>query len=458
MRDGSGSHLGERDIMPMLTHTLSAYAINFGIEDLTSTARAHLEDAFVNWIGCAIGGANEATVDAYARAASLWTPTGNHSVLGREGQFALPDAIAIDCLSSAVLAFDDTHLETVLHPTGPIAAALLGQSRLQPMSGIEFIAALHVGMEIECRVGLAVVAAGTGSKRGWYLTGITGGIGAAAAVGKILNFDLRQMESAMGLASARAAGNRGTHGSTAAAYVPSLAAESGFAAAHLTCAGIHCDSRALDGSNGLLELITIKPDVERALAGLGTVSEAERTAFKPFPAGIVAHPVIEACLRLAKQDGVHAENIKSIEFRISQTAYDLVANKFPKDVVQAQVSLYYWGAVAIATGSAGVHQASLLFINDPAIHLLQEKMTAVVDDDLADDQCVATTVTHSNQTNTVRIEHAIGSVHQPMTRLQVDAKFFGLANPAIGSERAAQLHAACRDLSSLNNVADLLDL
>ena len=46
-----------------------------------------------------------------------------------------------------------------------------------------------IGMEIECRLSSVIVAPGTGASGGWYITGVTGSIGAAAAVGRVLGLD-----------------------------------------------------------------------------------------------------------------------------------------------------------------------------------------------------------------------------------------------------------------------------
>lgn len=55
--------------------------------------------------------------------------------------------------------YDDTHLETIVHPTGPVAAALLIEYRgdaAEASVGEEFITALVAGIEVECKCGLAV--------------------------------------------------------------------------------------------------------------------------------------------------------------------------------------------------------------------------------------------------------------------------------------------------------------
>ena len=53
--------------------------------------------------------------------------------------------------------YDDTHLDTIIHPTGPVASALLAVAEWKGgFSGKEFLLALIVGIEVECKLGLAV--------------------------------------------------------------------------------------------------------------------------------------------------------------------------------------------------------------------------------------------------------------------------------------------------------------
>jgi aconitate decarboxylase len=67
-------------------------------------------------------------------------------------------AALLNGIASHVHDYDDTHLDTIIHPTGPVASALLAvvQSLEREVSGEEFITALVVGVEGECKVGLGV--------------------------------------------------------------------------------------------------------------------------------------------------------------------------------------------------------------------------------------------------------------------------------------------------------------
>lgn len=61
-------------------------------------------------------------------------------------------------IASHVYDYGDTHLDTIIHPTGPVASALPAttESLDRPVTGEEFITALWAGVEAKCKVGLAV--------------------------------------------------------------------------------------------------------------------------------------------------------------------------------------------------------------------------------------------------------------------------------------------------------------
>jgi len=79
-------------------------------------------------------------------------------LLGRKGlKIDAQHAALINGIASHVHDYDDTHLDTIIHPTGPVASALLAVAEWKGgFSGKEFLLALIVGIEVECKLGLAV--------------------------------------------------------------------------------------------------------------------------------------------------------------------------------------------------------------------------------------------------------------------------------------------------------------
>ena len=66
------------------------------------------------------------------------------------------NAAFINGVSSHIFDYDDTHLKTIIHPAGPVASAILALAEMRPVSGKEFLNALVLGVETECRIGNAV--------------------------------------------------------------------------------------------------------------------------------------------------------------------------------------------------------------------------------------------------------------------------------------------------------------
>ena len=144
----------------------------------------------------------------------------------------------MNAIGASVPDYDDTHLATVIHPTGPAASALLALVETHRVSGADFLHALAWGIEVQCRAARAFVLPPAKHNGAWYLTGVTGGIGAAVAAAKLLGLGEDQMVWAIGIAAARAAGSRETHGSMAKNLCPPAApAEEGVFAALLAQRG-----------------------------------------------------------------------------------------------------------------------------------------------------------------------------------------------------------------------------
>ena len=442
-------------LYPEFAKILADYALSARAEAIVD--KGHSIDALVNWVACAIGGGIRPAVDAAARGLSAMSAPGGSTGLAHAQPLSIADTIFLDCLSSCILAYNDTHLETILHPTGPIASALLGLSRLRPVSGAEFLTSLSVGMEVQCRLGLAIASAGAASKRGWFSTGLAAGVGVVAAIGRLEGFTADQMLSGFGLAAASGCGNRGTHASSGAAFVPAIAAENGFKAAMLAAAGYDCSPHALDGANGLVPLVANFPAWNRALRGLGETSEAALTAFKPYPGGIILHPAIDACLDLLHKHGVDPAQIATLIFSVADAAFELGNNKGPQDAFEASVSLYHWASVAIVTGRAGIDGVAPGAFADPHIRAFEERIQVESDSTLAPDQCRLVANLADGRQIDITIEHATGSIDKPMRSTDIDQKFRALVGMRRNSSQTEALLSLCRGVLDLADVSVLMN-
>lgn len=407
----------------------------------------------LNWVGCALGGANTDTMEAGIRGILSMGASGATPVMGRRERFNPIDAAVLNCLGSAAHAFDDTHLKTITHPTGPVAAGLMAcihhlSTQGRKISSEDYLLALVLGIEIECRISNAVVADGKGANLGWYMTGISGGIGTAVAVGRLLGLDHAQMVSAIGLATAQACGVRSTHGSMATAYVPAIACRNGLTAAWMAAADFSCSEGSIDGRNGLMQVMSPNADASCIRRGLGSEFEMLTNAYKPYPCGIVIHPAIDAVLALLTLDGVTRDSIERVDLRVHPDALNLCWRKLPTTALDAQVSLYHWAAAALVRGQAGVAQSELACVKDPEIRAMQERLFPLPDPLLAGDQASATVRLKDGRALEVFVEHATGSAGKPMSDAQLEVKFMAMARRVLDDAQSASLLKVCQKLDS----------
>jgi 2-methylcitrate dehydratase PrpD len=441
---------------PAITEAIAEFALSASYASLSPQVQGETSRTVVNWVGCALGGAPTPTVEAAIRGLQSYSAPGRCRVIGRHERFDAAGAAMVNCLASAAHAFDDTHLATITHPTGPVISALLALAEHQPIQGKDFLTALMVGMEIECRLSAVITAPDTGASAGWYITGVTGSIGAAAAVGRILGLDRTAMVSALGLAAAQSCGTRGTHASMACAYVPALAAQAGFVAAMMARAGFECGPAAVAGRNGVVEVIAPNADHQAITRDLGRHWEVLGNAYKPYPCGIVIHSAIDACLELVRKHKPDPDDIAEVAFDVTPGALALCWRRLPNSELEAQVSLYHWLAATLVHGEATVAQAQLACIQDPWVRELQPRITATSNPALAIDQAKVTMRMRNGTSHSACIEHGVGSLIKPMSDDDLSTKFLSQARGVLSDDNAQGLLAASWNVRQLENVASLL--
>ena len=81
----------------------------------------------------------------------------NENQMTREKLDAL-NAALLNSLASAALSFNDTHYQTVIHPTSPVGAALVSLATKRAISGKQLIAAVTLGAIFGAINGLLVAS------------------------------------------------------------------------------------------------------------------------------------------------------------------------------------------------------------------------------------------------------------------------------------------------------------
>jgi 2-methylcitrate dehydratase PrpD len=432
-----------------VTRTLARYIVGARYEDLPANVRKEGTRTLLNWMGVAVGGSHHETVDRAVAALAPFSGPAQASLLGRRDRFDIMNAAFINGVSSHIFDFDDTHLKTIIHPAGPVASAILALSEYHPVSGKDFLNALVLGIETECRIGNAVYP--NHYDVGWHITGTAGVFGAAAAAGKLLGLSEQQMVWALGLAASQPVGLRESFGSMNKSFNPGRAASNGLFAALLASKNYTSSEGMIEAKRGWANTISTKQDYRQITEGLGERYESALNTYKPFACGIVIHPAIDAAIQLRNENRLTADQIARIDLKVHPLVLELTGKKTPQIGLEGKFSVYHSVAVAIIEGAAGEKQYSDRAVRDPQVIALRDRVNAIVDPSVRPEQVDMTVTLKDGRTLHKHIEHAIGSVEVPMTDQQLEAKFTDLATAVLPAAQVRKLIETCWQVERLPN-------
>ena len=438
---------------PHVTEILAQWVVSMKGSDIAPEVRREGLRTFVNWMGCAVGGASHETVDRALAAIDPFSGPRIATVIGRTEHLDAAHAALINGISSHVLDYDDTHLKTIIHPAGPVASALLALAEMRPMSGEDFLTALIIGIEVECRIGNSVYP--NHYDRGWHITGTAGVFGAAAAVGKAIGLSRLQMQWAFGLAATQASNLREMFGTMTKSFHPGRAAQNGMMSALLAEAGFDSSLRAIEAPRGFACVLSDKQDYSEILDGLGSRWESALNSYKPFACGIVIHPAIDGCQQIRAEIGARVNDIASVALTTHPLVLELTGKRTPQTGLEGKFSVFHAAAAALLRGDGAPTAFTDELVTAPEIIALRDTISATSDPSCHEASVTIDITFRDGTTLRKHVERAIGSHDVPLTDAQIDAKFRTQSALVIGQVATDALLAMCWKTPTLADVADV---
>lgn len=480
----------------MATQRLATWASTLSYRELPDSVVKAAVRSFQNSLGCIIGGSSHATVQRVVQI-SRGTQSKSCTCLGQSNHSSrqngnedlrqegvlltgLDEAVLINGIASHVDDYDDTHLHTVIHPAGAIVVSLLAYAEYlkntvqRPVSGEEFITALVVGVETSLRLGNSISP--NHYSAGWHITGTVSPLGVAAAISNLLRLNIDTTIAALGIASTQPVGLRVHFGTDTKAFHAGRAAQVGVQAVRLAQAGMTAATDSLEGKRGwveilghgansldeqIAELLAMTDDAKNGTKRVdgGGLWEIEKNTFKPFPCGIVIHPVIDGCISLREQYGFaesgKVEAVQSVKLRVNPLVLDLTGKKTPKDGLEAKFSVYHGAAIGLLLGSATPAEYDDKVATDPRVIQIRDKVTAEADKNIRSDEAFIQITMDGGDNISRHIEHAVGSLQRPMADSELREKFLGQVEPVLGRDRAVNVDKMAWDVVSLADVTGI---
>ncbi|HSE00211.1 MAG TPA: MmgE/PrpD family protein [Burkholderiales bacterium] len=436
-----------------VTRTLARFIVNHRAAELPQKVRHEAARSFLNWVGCAVGASRHETVERALAALNEFSGPREATVLGRGDRLDIMLAALMNGTTSHTFDFDDTHLKTVIHPSGPVASAILALAERRPVKGDDFLHAFILGVEAECRIGNAVYP--SHYNVGWHITATAGVFGAAAAAGRLLGLSEQQMVWALGIAATQSSGLREMFGTMVKPMHPGNAARNGLLAALLASKNFTSAAEGIEGRRAFANVLATERNFAEITEKLGETWEIALNTYKPFACGIVEHPAIDGCIQLRNEHTLKPEDIESIALKVHPLVLELTGKRTPQAGLEGKFSVYHSCAVAVIHGAAGEAQYSDDAVRDPRVVALRDRVTAAVEKGMHEDQVHVTIRLKNGKTLERYVEHAVGSLGRPMSDADLEAKFRGLADGILSKPESDELIRLCWDIGKLKDAGEV---
>lgn len=408
------------------------------------------KSCFLDWVGCALGGAREPLTEILVAESATHGPAG---LVGHDKRTSVHWAALVNGAASHALDYDDTHLHMSGHPSVPIAPALLALAEERQASGRDLLTAYVIGVETECRVGALMGPAHYDV--GWHATATAGTFGSAAACAYLLGLDEDAWLHAFGIAGTQASGLKSVFGTMSKPFQAGKAAADGLLAAKLAARGFTSSTEILETHQGFASTHTtsFSPDQLAALAGRWLVKE---TLFKYHASCYLTHSAIEAALSLVEDQKVDTSEIESAKVVVPPGHLDVCGISEPRTGLEGKFSLRATVAMSfLGDDTADPAAFTDVRIGSEELVALRDRIVVEPSRDVVGTASRVEIATRDGQRLTQDAD--VGTPASDLDRQweRLSAKFVRLGAPILGEERAWALHGLIERLGDLDDVSVL---
>ena len=453
--------------MNSITGKLSRFICGLSYDQIPATTILKIKMSLLDTLGCAISGSDFAcskSVNEFVRSqqgvpeATLWTT-----------DFRGPAATVVLGNGTMVHSFDfdDYYNRAKIHPSAPVMPAAIAIAEKEHADGKTLLTAIVAGIETMTHIGKGINPSASRT-RGWHLTGTCGTFGAAAAAGRILNFDVNTMVSALGMAGTQSAGLWAftADGSESKRFHPGRAAQSGIIAAALSQLGYLGPSMIIEADDGgFFKATSDDYDFQTVIEGLGEQFDSEKIGIKPHAACASLHSSVDAALLIKNEKNIVIDDISEIKVYNSEIVNLQCGFEYkPIGALQAQMSMKYCIARALMDGMLFVNQFSREKLSDPAGLDLAKRVHFVFDEEIhniypKEFPSIVEIIMKTGKNYKTRIDMPRGSQQNPLSWQDVQEKFSRMTEPLIGGEKIAAIIETVENIETIketNTITALL--
>lgn len=452
----------------MGTTTLGSQLAEFGCgldaRALPAPVVDALKLAVLDCLAAALAGVNEPVSRRVVDLVTQDGSTGPASLIGYPAKTSIANAAFANGTTAHACDYDDSSWTMWTHPTAAVLPALLAVAEARNLSGLDVLAALAVGLEIEKAIGIGIQP--DHYKAGWHPTGTLGVFGAAAAASRAFGLDRQYFQAALGIAASCSAGIRINVGTMTKPLHVGFAARNGVDAARLAEAGVTSNPAAFEGEDGYLQVYApAKSDPVGAAGTLGNPFEVidPGLVYKLYPCCADLHASVDAILELKVEHGLTPSKVRHIRCGITPLAHNNSPYPSPETPLQAKFSQEYVVAAALVRGRLGLHEFKQPSVDDPAIRDVMKRVSVTIPPELSGADSISFSSPAMVDVETVdgRKLHKLvrdlrGSPKNRLTAQDLEPKFLQCAEAALQPDAARNALRLISDLDSLSTIRPLM--
>lgn len=446
------------------TDRLSGYAAGFRYEDLTAEAIDGAKIVVLDTIGAILAGSlprfggSRYTGDLAKALGGVPECT----VIGR----GFKTNVANAALANGTMGYAADveggglvrqHIAAVLVPV------MLSVGERQHADGRTMIAALNLGYDVAGRIDFAADPK-THYPHSFHPSAVFGHFAAAAATGHYLGLDQPQFANALGLAGINAGGliawvNDPTEDSRP--YVIGMAAHCGVIAALLAQMGMGGPLGIVDkGKYSIYDAFSgeMEPRLEEATADLGKEFWiTRRHGFKRHACCGDIHSGIDGLVKIVTENDLGPDDLAGIVHHTHPARAKVIDN----NPLKSHNAQYVMSVVAVHR----LVPPDAIVVDyretDPRVRSVSQRTTMIgdiADPDLGPGAAIVEVRTRDGRSFTERVPRWRGHQENPLSRAEIEEKFFRFATMRISRGRAERVMAICDDLENLDDGASLMEL
>ncbi|HWP59133.1 MAG TPA: MmgE/PrpD family protein [Candidatus Acidoferrales bacterium] len=454
-----------------VTREIVGFVHESRFEGLSPEVVQRAKDLIADAIGVMLAGAREDGSRILRRHAKQSGAKSRATVVAGGFKTSPANAALVNAAAGHALDYDSIQLSSWpgtahgirIHPTVPALAAALAVGEPLAVPGKLVILATVLGIEVACRVTEAIPP--DAYPVAYQSTATMGGLGAAAAAGKLLRLKPDALMRAFGLAATMAGGLRENFGTMTKPFHSGRAAESGVIAAELARAGFTAAPDVLEARRGFFLAMGGKHDEAQILGRLGRPHFLIDPGLhiKRYPCAILIHPAIKEMIALRSKGDLDSDQIEKITVHVSEIVTSTLNHPRPSTGLEAKFSVAFPLALALAEGKVGLRDFTDEKVREPKIKSLMERTEVVADPAIAaaggNEVSARITVELSGGQ---RLKRAAGlekgTAQEWISEAELRAKFEDAASRALPQREIERIWGLLAKLDRLPSIAPMMKI